>query len=199
MRNDYLSLHQFEPVAPYTDSLLVSTYSPHALDVAVPYAASRLIVESLASRLLDQFGGRTSYLSLGASSMYSTWDTQWFEDTLKFYNYPVHYGIVLTDRILTKEWVEFESESGTKWIVFDWWQWIRRKVPAQRYSDAIMFLCQASEEYVRSPERSYAGIPDDVLTAMQQEGNRLFGHVERVFSERLFEYWGTPLIPDVLE
>lgn len=197
MRNDFLSLHQFEPVAASIDSLLVSTYSPHAADIAAPYAASRLISDSLAGRMLDQFGGRTAHLALGASSMYATWDDHWCHDVLTFYNYPVHYGIILTDRVFMNPWTDLNSTGVTKWVAFDWWQWLRRRVPEPRQTDALMFLCQASEVYTASPERGYAGIPEQVLSAMQREGNRLFGQLEREFSEHLLQVWGTPLLPNL--
>lgn len=200
MRNDYLSLHQFEPVAPYVDSLLISTYSPQPLDVAVPFAASRLIVNSLTGRLLQQFGGRMTHLGMGAATPRGAWDEGWYHEVLSScYPYPVRFGVILTDRVFLQEWTELSPTKTTKWVVFDWWQWVRRRVPTQRHTDALMFLCQASEEFAESPERTYAGIPDAVLEGMQVEGNRLFHELLGDISDRLLLYWKDPFRPNLPE
>jgi len=197
VRHEYLSPHQFEPVIPYVDTLLISTHSPHPLDVAVPYAASRLIAESLSQQILDKFGGRTAHLPCGAAAMYSNWSADWFEGLLALYPNPVRFSVVITDRLRTQEWSDLQSSSDTQLGVFDWWQWLRRRVPENRQSDALLFLCQATDEYARSEERTWSGMTPHVLGAMAAEGKHLLAEMTSDLGQCLLGWWQTPLTPNL--
>ncbi|OFW77218.1 MAG: hypothetical protein A2201_06125 [Alicyclobacillus sp. RIFOXYA1_FULL_53_8] len=196
MRHDYLTPHQFEPVIPYMDTLLVSTYSPQSLDVAAPHAASRMIAESLTQRILERFGGRTAHLSYGGAALYSNWSAEWAAGLLALYAHPTRFCLVITDRLRTQEWSDLPSSDDTQWAVFDWWQWLRRRVPENRQSDALLFLCQATDEFARSDERTWYGMTPDVLSAMATEGKRLFGEMTADLGQHILGWWQTVDSPD---
>lgn len=189
MRFSFLTPHQFESTQPGVDTLLVTAFTIGALDVAVPHAAAEMISAVLSERIASMFGGRLSTMQSGA--VVHPWflnpDTR--QDVLSVWAHPVHFAIVLTDRMMVSATTTWAEADGTQWLVFDWWQWLRLHVPARRLGDAQAFLCHACRSYRESAELRQIGIDQDLAHSMQEEGEKILDVLANALSERIIALW----------
>jgi hypothetical protein len=183
-----LSQHQFRDFILYLDTIIVSVYDAAPLDVAVPYEASKLIGEELANRVYEQFRGRATWRSGGESRFVHPVRTDHLLLLQEGLPFPVKFGLLITDRVLTMDRLHV-NVSDVEWLVFDWWQWLRRRIPDKRLSDAWMYLAVACPAYLHSEPCQMVGFADDVLRAMGQEGNRLYAAMQEQVAQDLMELW----------
>lgn len=196
MRYDYLSPHHFQTMSAYFDTTLVVTAQPHALDVAVPHAASGWIGQELARRLQSRFLGRMSSCEIGFSSVaYGIQPTFYEAIAAELLGHKVRFGIVLLDRQTIQPFTLDSGKAGI-WLFADWWQWFHRMVPKSRLSDVWMYLCHACPNYWHSPERRALKIPDELSASMQAEGNRLFDALVAEISSEIAEMWNGDVLAE---
>ncbi|MCL6547747.1 MAG: hypothetical protein K6T30_02430 [Alicyclobacillus sp.] len=188
MRFEYLTPHQFQSYKPYVDTLLVTTFTPEPLDIAVPRAAARWISEELATRLKLRFLGRVAEQMWGAVLYANRLEADLLRTIGRSQEVQPRYGILLCDRVLTEE-VALVQEDGVQWLLADWWHWFRARVPEHRYADTWLFLSCAQQAYRTSPEAAALGLADEVLAAMAAEGNRLLDRCLQWLAERVQDVW----------
>ena len=185
-----LSEHQFRDFVLYLDTLIVSVYDHAPLDVAVPYGASKLIGEELASRVYEQFRGRAALRSGGESRFVHPTREEHLLLLQQGLPFTVNFGLLITDRVLTTD--RFSTTvSGVPWLVFDWWQWLTKRLPASRNSDAWMYLVVACPTYLHSEPCRMIGFAPDVLEGMEHEGDRLYAAMQEQLANDLMNLWGT--------
>ena len=188
MRFDLLTPHQFTNFSEYVDTLYISTFTPAPLDVSAPLAASRLIVEEISQRVMDRFAGRALHSPLGAVPLYAGVSEPWAETLQQLYPHVFRYGFVLSDRWLTEKQIQLVT-ANTQWVVMDWWQWLRARIPKTRQADAWLFLCHATHSYQAAPERAEAGFDESIAKEMEEEGNRLMEHIASWVSQTMMNTW----------
>lgn len=190
--------HQFESVREFVDTILVSTFAPFALDIAVPFVASEMISNGIVDGVSNKFRGRATTLRAGSISLHAGLTEEWAEPLAEAWMHPVRYGLVITDRVLVNDACSFSTKEGRQWVIFDWWQWLRRRVPANRLSDAYMFLCHACPPYWESPERKLLGIDAGVSQSMREEGARLLEALISTAVDTVLKMW-TPNADSVFD
>lgn len=186
-----LTPHQFESVAQYVDTLLVSTYTPSALDIAAPYVASELIANQLITLVSGQFRGRVTTMHAGSTNAQWFLHEDWVRTLTDTWMHPVKHGIVVTDRTLLGDTWLFSTSTNTTWLVFDWWQWLRRRVPQNRLCDAFMFLCHSCPGYWDSEERKRLGMEPALSESMKMEGTRLMDTMVTALVDEVLQMWAS--------
>ncbi|MCL6592609.1 MAG: hypothetical protein K6T31_01410 [Alicyclobacillus sp.] len=126
MRIQWLTPHQAEATRPLYDTVLAAVPTPLPLDLAVPWGASIWIGQQLQNRLGERLQGRTSQLPLG-SSLQTPWaDPALWAGMAEVWPHPVHWVVVITDRVLVAPTWAFSCDTTTPGgdvhvLVFDWW------------------------------------------------------------------------------
>lgn len=175
-------------MASYYDTLVAVAHSAHPLDIAIPMEASRFISASLAKALHQRFSGRASLLDLGGSPCGISTTEEFLSCLQRSPSYEVHYGCLFVDRILLKESQRVQVAT-CEWFVFDWWRWMKQRVPSRQFVDALLYLCYASSDYLESPERVRLGIDDSIAVGMKQEGGYLFERIVDAVSAQVLDMW----------
>ncbi|WDL97214.1 hypothetical protein [Alicyclobacillus sp. ALC3] len=173
MRYSHLTPRQFRAVSKYVDTVYVTTYSTHSLDAAIPQACAQWIAEDITEQVEQRFSGRVASVEAGAileASEFSPTLLARFEDRFDF---PVHGGVLLSDRMFRSERLEMVSDYKTPWVVLDWWQWLHSRVDETRLADAWMFLAHAHHTYPGSREHRSLGLEQHVATEMTRQGQTL--------------------------
>lgn len=172
----FLSTYQFSLLAEGYDTVVLSSYSQQPLDAAAPIQASWLIGQALAERIRERYTGRVTRWETGSTTQLSICG-EGLSALALCSSHPVRYGIVITDRTLTKP-VQRLTEADVTWVLFDWWQFLRSAVPQERLVDAYLYLCMASTVYRTNEACASVGWTVDVIDAMGKEGSRLFDVME---------------------
>lgn len=183
--------HQFESVRPYVDTILISTFTPLPLDIAIPYAASELISAHILDAVSSHFRGRVTMLHAGSTSAQRFLNEEWLQSYADAWMHPIQHGVVITDRTLVDDTWRFPTAAGVHWLVFDWWQWLRRRVAKPRRCEAMMYLCHACPPYWDSPERKMLGIEESLAESMKEEGNRLLDALVSALVDEVLQMWST--------
>jgi hypothetical protein len=191
MNLHYLTPHQFTKFKEFVDTLLVTTYTPLALDIATPYAASTLIAERISADVISHFNGRMEHISGGIAFMHVGSIPEWLSSLESVRDYDLRFGVVITDRALLDDFWRISTDSGVQWLVFDWWQWLKQRVPDSRLADAWMYLSLACPTYWVSQEREQLGLDESVAVSMAQEGNKLFATLSAELISRIREEWAS--------
>jgi hypothetical protein len=181
--------HQFESVREYVDTIVVSSFTPFALDIAVPFAASEMISNCLVDGVANQFRGRVTTLRAGSTTTQSGRAVDLAECVSQTWMHPIRYGLVITDRMLVNDFWSFGTREDTQWVIFDWWQWLRKRVPAERLSDAYMYLSHACPQYWESPERRMLGMDAQLSQSMREEGIRLMDALISTVADSVTSMW----------
>lgn len=189
MRFERLTPNQFARIQDGFDTLLVSAYCPLPLDPAVSHLAAVWIGQRLADGAAGRFQGRAALWPLGHNAFVRASDRAWLADLRRGFPYGVRHGVLVTDRTLTDDVLRLADADGADWLIFDWWQWLRRRVPAERLPEAWAYLNHACPAYAASEERLSLGLPDDVMQAMAAEGQRLFSAMEEALSRHILALW----------
>ncbi len=180
--------HQFGPWSEAADTVLVRSHTPYPLDVAVPMAAASWIASRLSERVADVFQGRMLFFDAGFAPV--VWGgADLFAALWADQGWTCRYGVWITDRVLTNDVHTVRAQDGTWWLAFDWWQWMRRHLPSDRWPDAWFYLCLACPEYRASPEQRALGLAPGVEAAMAREGERLFDAMVRAVAARVEALW----------
>ncbi|KPV44865.1 hypothetical protein [Alicyclobacillus ferrooxydans] len=183
-----LSEHQFASISRYIDTVLVHLFDPTPLDIATPLSASELIGEELLQHIRQRFQGRCTARGGMETTFVNPIRPEHLDLLQSGLPYQVHYGLIVTDRLLTDQSVNILNH-GVQWLAFDWWQWLRRHVPESRYVDALMYLSVSCPRYRTSEAFLQVGFPDDVMKPMEHEGERLFDAMEAAITSRLLDLW----------
>lgn len=181
--------HQYQDVAAFVDTLWVTTYCPDALDIAVPHAAAQWIAQSITTHVIEHFTGRLAAIELGATLYDLALTPELLARLEQLPQSKMRFGVLLTDRALTAEQVTLCSTSGVPWVVLDWWQWFRRRVPPQRVMDAWMFLAHTHRTYTGSREHRELGLDAQVSAEMTRQGTALLGQVVAWSASELRNLW----------
>ncbi|QQE76791.1 hypothetical protein [Alicyclobacillus sp. SO9] len=190
MRFELLTPNQFSEYSSNVDTLLVMTDTGIPLDAASPRTAAKLISQQLCGQVLERFRGRMTLLDAG----FSLWQGQPFSDwahTMSFMaGYQVKYGIVIAERLHLQEKTLMDLPDGQgKWLIFDWFQWLKQRVPEERLSDAFFYLSHATYVYWQSPEREIVGLSEADSQAMADEGERLLEMMANEIFESVTALW----------
>ncbi|MCL6453813.1 MAG: hypothetical protein K6T78_09420 [Alicyclobacillus sp.] len=183
------SPHQFAPFEPFLDTLILTTYDPAPLDVAVPYRGSLVIAEALAERLVERFHGRATTWAGGDTRFVSPISVEMVTAAVQLRPHPVRFLIVVTDRTLVTDFARFEH-SGTACLTVDWWQWFRARVDAHRLCEAWQFLCCAVPEVQHSAALRDRGWTSATVAAMAEQGDRLLRACVDDVAEQVRRLWG---------
>jgi hypothetical protein len=189
----YFTPHQFEPLRPFVDTWLLSSYSPWPLDIAAPHHAAGLIVQQLVSRTKDRFMGRTAELDLGASILGQS-DSMSLCEYLKHLEPSTQYAVLFTDRTLRAEKATTVYQDTFTMISIDWWQWFQSRIPSNRHSEAWMFLALTHPGYRVSDEFYRLGISESLANSMAEQGHQLVSAFVSFVSEAIVSLW-TPESP----
>jgi hypothetical protein len=190
LRFENLTPHQCQRICSYVDTVLLTSYTPQALDIAAPQAASRYIVGELAERIVDKFSGRMAHVPLGAALQFCPLSEEGFSALATQFPHPMRFAVVITDRLVPSAFFETHA-AGVTWLVFDWWKWLRDRIPQNRHADAWMFLSQAIPVYRNSDEQKALGLNESTALQMAEQGVRLFDRVVEWISEELTKAWRT--------
>jgi hypothetical protein len=187
MRFSFSTSHQFAAMSPYVDTLIVWSHTGFPYDVAVPHAASEWISRELAERLHELYPGRTSVRDGGTSAGWLGPDTALalFEGLP---GHPIRAGLWLVERRLLPNQMEVATPNA-RWIVWDWWRWLERRVPPGRLADALFYLCAALPPYRNCAELRSLGIPEPTLVSAATEGERLWERLTDAAARALHQLW----------
>lgn len=191
MRFSHVTPHQYQSLAPYVDTLLLTSHSPEPLDVATPHAASAWIAADISQRAAERFVGRIATVQLGAIFLHTGFTPALLDTLDSLAATPVRYGVLLTDRTLTRDICHVRSAGGVAWIAVDWWQWLRQRVPTERQADAWMYLAHAHTSYLGSGEQKRLGLPEDITNAMAQQGRDLQMQVVEFVCNEVRSLWSS--------
>ncbi len=183
----HLTPHQFAPFSEYLDTVVVRSFSPLPLDVAVPYSASALISAQLAAHVVSRFAGRATYLDAGAVPVGDVVDL--VAKLQPLWPHPIRFALWITDRTLLQD--AMLHEAGVTVLCLDWWRWIVNRVPANRLADAWMYLALACPEYWASVERKQLGMDEPTAAAMANEGRKILAEVQEFAASALAGLWGS--------
>lgn len=178
---------QFQSLTDYFDTLILTTGSMTPLDVAVPRGAGYWISAELGRRLRDRYRGRTAWMDGGeiAHAADPMWLLQAAEASCDIH---LQAGLWITERRLLDETAILARER-VRWLGWDWWQWLRRRVPENRLTDAIFFLCVGIDAYRLSPEYAALGMAEAWTNQAAAEGHRLWSRMEQAGADRLQTLW----------
>lgn len=183
----------------FFDTLLVIAPSMLPLDIATPHAASRLVADELARRTRERFVGRmASVIAPGPNHLWPL-QTERLLSIAECAGFGVRHAVVLTDRVLFRPRAQFVVWDRP-WLVFDWWQWCRDRIPARRWADAWMYLSLACPVYFASGERQQLGIDASTADAMRSEGERLLAIMTDEIASQITAQWRdtpTGTIPEI--
>jgi len=193
MRYSHFTPHQFESISKFYDTLVVVSYSPSPLDIAIPIDATRFIASSLGKDVQARFAGRASGLIIGGSPLGFAPTTDALQALQQTPLYDVRFGCIMMDRTLLTDVVHL-STGACEWLAFDWWCWLRNRVPARRFADALMYLCYASSDYMESNEQLRLGVQNERASAMKEEGQRLYARMVEAVSAHILNMWGPNLV-----
>jgi hypothetical protein len=170
--------------------VLLTSYTPQALDIAAPQAASRYIAGEIAERIVERFSGRVAHVPLGAALQFCPLSEEGFSALTHQFPHPMRFALVITDRLVPSAFFETHT-AGVTWLVLDWWKWLYDRIPQNRHADAWMFLSQAIPSYRNSDERKALGINESTSVHMAEEGERLLDHLVEWISNKLTTAWRT--------
>ncbi|MCL6444571.1 MAG: hypothetical protein K6T83_14155 [Alicyclobacillus sp.] len=187
MRYDNFTPYQFREMEPYVDTLVGCAHTPVALDVALPHGAAGWIGDALAEAVLEPFAGRAIRLDAGAAVMTASLDSV-LQALPCLYGCSLRYGLLVVDRLLLRPVVQ-KSVSHMQWLIFDWYQWLRSRVEANRLADAVMYMSVARPAYQTSAEFARLGIDSTIAMAMAEEGRRLIDTMASDLTARLRQLW----------
>ncbi|MCL6515541.1 hypothetical protein [Alicyclobacillus sp.] len=191
MRFEHLTPNQFTSIQSQYDTVLAHAASPHPLDPAVAHLAALWIGDHLTERVAQRFRGRVAMWPLGPTWWCRPSDPIWLAEVRRSFPYPSRFGVLVTDRLLVKDALTIPDADGVPWVLFDWHRWLQRRVDPSRRAEAWAYLSHACPAYEGSPERRRLGLPEEMLTAMAREGNRLFGALESALADRIQALWNT--------
>lgn len=190
MRFELLTPQQFSEYSSNVDTLLVMTDTGTPLDAASPRTAAKLISQQLCGQVLDRFRGRMTLLDAGFSIWQGQAFSDWTHSMSHMAGHSVKYGVVVSERLYLKDKTLIRSpDSGAQWMIFDWYQWLRQRVPEERLADAFLYLSHATYVYWQSPEREILGFSEADSQAMADEGERLLELMGREIFENVMALW----------
>ncbi|MDQ0188556.1 hypothetical protein JI721_16555 [Alicyclobacillus cycloheptanicus] len=195
MRFSHLTPHQFQSVAAYVDTLVATAYTPAPLDIAVPHEASAWISDELAGRVSRRFSGRVATVRLGAAFQWAGLSPERLDELETIIGHPHRFGVLITERHLLVDHASVTTPSGAPWLVIDWWQWFRKRVPKARLADAWMYLAHAHAPYMEAEERRRIGMDPETARAMAAQGQALLEQAADWTCAALRSLWASSPAP----
>jgi hypothetical protein len=180
--------HQYEAIRPYVDTVLLTTWQPQSLDIAVPHGAAQIIATAVEERLADLFHGRVGAVRLGAILWRGDVSEEVLADLVNLCEFQPRFTVLITDRTLLSG-LSTRSIHGVQWLLCDWWRWFICRIPSTRQADAWMYLCAAANDYRQRPEVRALGLSEATLAGMAEEGERLLTVLVTEVANRIQNLW----------
>lgn len=189
MRFSHLTPDQYTNLGAHVDTLLVCSYSIDPLTPNAPHAAAQWIAQGLIAQTTQTFSGRVAAVELGpllGNAVFCS-DLQLRIETLA--RRPIRHVVLLTDRTLVTGRSATTSESGVSWLMLDWWQWLRQRVPRDRLQDAWVYLAYTHPNYAGSREHRELRQAATVAAQMTREGQALLSRMAAWVAKEVEEVW----------
>jgi len=199
MRYTHATPHQYEAMKPFIDTLLLQTYQPAPLDIAVPHAASYFISGELTKLISDRFVGRMATFGIGCPWIAAGVEVQTVTTLAQIFGNLAQFVIIICDRLLLTPSQHLSLPEKREALLFDWWQWLRTHVDSQRLMDAMLYLSVSSSNYKDSLEFQRLGLPPNMTAEMMKQGRQLLSAMVDEVVEGILHLWDVNKVATFIE